>query len=110
MSAATLEASIMAYIEAANAQDVSAAARCFSEDAVVKDEGRERRGVAAIRDWAEEVSRKYRPTLKPLSAATVNGKTVVTARVSGHFAGSPLDLRYEFTIDGQKITRLEIAP
>jgi ketosteroid isomerase-like protein len=110
MSTLKLEAPIKSYIEAANAQDAGTVARCFTDDGLVTDEGRERRGTAAIRDWAEEVSRKYRPTVEPLSAVAVNGRTVVTGRVSGDFPGSPVDLRYDFSIDGQKITRLEIMP
>jgi hypothetical protein len=110
MSTSKLDAPIKSYIEAANAHDVDAVARCFADDAVVTDEGRDRRGAAAIRDWADEVSRKYRPTVELLSAVAVSGRTVVTGRVSGDFPGSPVDLRYEFTVDGEKITRLEIAP
>ncbi|MBX3357113.1 MAG: hypothetical protein KF745_01665 [Phycisphaeraceae bacterium] len=34
--------------------------------------------------------------------------TVVTAGVSGTFAGSPVDIRYQFMLNDGKITRLEI--
>jgi hypothetical protein len=30
-------------------------------------------------------------------------------RVSGNFPGSPVELRYVFTLDGEKIARLEIS-
>jgi len=30
--------------------------------------------------------------------------------VTGDFPGSPVDLRYRFTVEGDKIARLEIAP
>jgi hypothetical protein len=33
----------------------------------------------------------------------------VRARVSGHFPGSPVELRYAFTLHGGKIARLEIV-
>jgi hypothetical protein len=34
----------------------------------------------------------------------------VTGRVTGDFPGSPVDLQYRFTLEGDKIARLEIAP
>jgi hypothetical protein len=100
---------IAAYIAGANAHDPDACAACFTDDAVVRDEGREWRGTAAIRAWKAEVSKKYQPTLKVTQVARADGKTIVTGRVSGTFPGSPIELPYAFTLDGEKIARLEIA-
>lgn len=100
---------IAAYVAGANAQDPEAVAACFNEGAVVRDEGRERQGVAAIREWAEEVSRKFRPTVEVLDVAETDGRTVVAGRVSGDFPGSPIDLHYAFALAGGKIDRLEIS-
>ena len=33
----------------------------------------------------------------------------MTARVTGDFPGSPVDLRYRFTLEGASITRPEIT-
>ena len=83
---------------------------CFSEDAIVRDEGeKSRQGISAIREWAEEVSRKYRPTVEILDVAETDGRTIVTGRVSGNFPGSPIDLRYAFTFHGERIVGLEIS-
>ncbi len=109
MSTTQLAGPIARYLQAANAQDVNAVAACFTSDAVVRDEDRERRGTAEVRAWADEVSQKYRPTVEPLSV-TEQGATIVVGRVSGAFPGSPLELRYVFTLKGEKIVRLEIAP
>lgn len=109
MPATKLAQPVATYIAAANAQDINAVTACFSEDAVVHDEKQDRRGIAAIRGWAEEVSEKYRPTLEVLDVAQRGGTTVLAARVSGHFPGSPIELRYAFTLKGGKIERLEIA-
>ena len=110
MTMIELPDAIAAFVKSANAQDVNGVAACFADDAVVRDEGRDRGGAQAIRDWAEEVSRKYRPVVEPLSVSAAHGSTVMFGRVSGAFPGSPLDLHYKFTIKGTKISRLEITP
>ena len=104
-----LSAPVANYFAAANAQDIDGVVANFGDDAVVRDEGQERQGAIAIRRWAVEVSKKYRPTVEPLDAAEANGKTILTCRVSGDFPGSPIELRYVFTLDGGKIRRLEIS-
>ena len=100
---------VASYIAAANAQDIEAATANFSEGAVVRDEGQNRQGIAAIRQWAREVSEKYRPTFEMLDVAQAEGRTVLTGRVHGNFPGSPVELRYVVTLDGGKIERLEIS-
>ena len=109
MSITKLPGPVADYVDRANAQDANAVAACFDEDAVVWDEGRERQGIAAIREWAEEVSRKYRPIVDVVAVAEANGRTIVTGRVSGNFPGSPIDLRYVFALHGKNIARLEIS-
>ena len=97
------------YIAAANAQDIEAVMANFSEGAVVRDEGQDRQGIAAIRRWAVEVSKKYRASVETLNATQAEGKTILMGRVSGDFPGSPVELRYVFTLNGGKIERLEIS-
>ena len=103
-----LPTAIAAYIAGSNAHDAAACAACFTDDAVVRDEGRERQGNAAIREWVAEVSKKYRPTVEVVDAAETDDRTIVTGRVSGNFPGSPINLCYAFTLAGGKIARLEI--
>jgi hypothetical protein len=104
----TLPAPIAAYLAAANAHDSHATAACFSADAVVRDEGREWRGISAIKAWKEETDRKYRPITEAIEVTELDGRTVVTARISGDFPGSPIELPYRFKLGGGKITSLEI--
>jgi hypothetical protein len=101
---------IASYFAAFNTHAVDAMAAPFAETATVKDEGQERTGVAAIREWIEETNRQYNPTVEVIDAAENGGQTIVTGRVSGTFPGSPADLRYVFTLDHEKISRLEIHP
>lgn len=105
-----LPRSIADYITGSNAHDPDACAACFADDAVVIDEGCERKGSADIRAWKEEVTRKYRATVEVIAIAKTDGRTIVTGRVSGNFPGSPVDLRYAFTLRDDKIARLEIVP
>jgi hypothetical protein len=109
MKTTTLTGPVANYIAAANAHDVDAVAANFSEAAVVLDEGQSRQGLAAIRQWATEVGRKYHPTVEVLDVAQAADKTIVTGRVSGQFPGSPIDLRYVFHLTAGKIERLEIS-
>jgi hypothetical protein len=53
---------LAAYYEAKNRHDTDAMLAPFAEDAVVRDEGQEHRGRAAIRTWMEHTIRKYRVT------------------------------------------------
>jgi hypothetical protein len=101
---------IAAYFAASNAHDADACAACFTGDAFVLDENRERQGITAIRDWKAEVTTKYLPVVEIISLTRAGGRIVVTGRVSGNFPNSPVDLRYDFTLKGEKIARLEIHP
>jgi hypothetical protein len=105
----TLPRSVATYIAGANAQDIDTMTSCFAEDAVVRDEGQSREGTAAIREWAEEVSRKYNPMIEVVDVAAADHQTVFTGRVSGSFPGSPVDLRFAFSLNGEKVVRLEIS-
>ena len=109
MKITTLTGPIANYIAAANIQDIEAVAACFTEGALVHDEKQDRQGIAAIRKWAREVSDKYRPTLEVLDIKQTGSTTILAGRVSGDFPNSPIELRYSFTLNGEKIERLEIA-
>ena len=99
---------IEAYF-AADGGDGEAVARCFTENAVVKDEGHSYNGLAAIKQWKTDSSKKYTYTSAPFASEEKDGKTIVTSRVTGNFPGSPVDLRYCFALEGNKIASLEIT-
>jgi hypothetical protein len=100
---------IAAYFTA-DKGDSEAMAQCFIQDAVVKDEGHTYSGLAAIKRWKTETSTKYTYTSEPFASEQKNGKTVVTSRLTGNFPGSPINLRFFFGLDGDKIATLEIIP
>jgi len=100
---------IAAYF-AADRGDGEAVSQCFTDNAVVKDEGHTHRGRAAIKKWKTDTSAKYEYTSEPIAFEEKEGKTVVTSHLVGNFPGSPVDLRYFFRLEGDKIASLEVVP
>src|SRR5207237_10551988 len=99
---------IALYIAAENCGDAEAMAQCFAEHAVVRDEGGTMDGLAAIKRWKAETSKKYRHTMQALACVEKGGKTIVTNRLTGNFPGSPIELQFIFQLEGNKIASLEI--
>jgi hypothetical protein len=95
---------------AADTNDSETLSQCFTENAVVKDEGHTHKGRAAIKKWKADVSAKYGYTSEPFACEQKDGKTLVTSRLTGNFPGSPVDLRFFFALEGDKIASLEIIP
>ncbi len=98
------------YFAADARQSSEAVAACFSEAAVVRDEGHIHAGREEIRRWKHESSTKYTYTAEPVSFASEGDRSVVTSHLVGDFPGSPTDLRYFFVLDGDKIAELEVIP
>ena len=73
------------------------------------DERREHQGRQAIARWKTEATAKYHYTSEPLAVDVSGAEVTVIARVTGEFPGSPIELRYRFTLEGDKIARLEIT-
>src|SRR6266704_2204784 len=71
--------------------------------AVVKDEGHTHKGRAAIKEWKTDASAKYQYRCEPIACEEKKGRTVVTSHLVGNFPGSPVDLRFFFKLEGNKI-------
>src|SRR6266851_2173403 len=99
---------IAAYL-AADGGDSEALSQCFAEHAIVRDEGQTYRGLAAITQWKAEAKKKYQYTIEPLASAGEGDKTIVTNRLTGKFPGSPIEVRFVFRLEGDKIASLEIG-
>ena len=76
----------------------------------MKDERHTCQGRAAIKQWKTAASAKYQYTCEPSACEQRDGKLVVTCRLTGNFPGSPVDLRFFFELEGDKIASLEIIP
>lgn len=81
----------------------------FADDATVRDEAHEHRGRAAIAAWLEDTARRYRFTSALLRCERQGADWLATARVAGDFPGSPVELRYRFTLSDGRIAKLEIS-
>ena len=107
--AVELPKSIATYIAAENRGDPEALAECFAENAVVRDEHQTIEGLAAIKRWKAETSKKYRHVMEPLALTQTGDDVVVTNRLTGNFPGSPIELQFVFRLAaGDKIASLEI--
>lgn len=100
---------IHTYFTASAPQDGDALAAAFAPDAIVHDEGQSHQGPQAIRDWWLAAKAKYRHHAEPLEVAEAGGKTVVKAKVTGDFPGSPAVLTFTFGLSGDRISDLEIG-
>lgn len=108
----TLPQPIAAYFAADRAKTASIA-DCFTENAIVKDEGKTHVGREAIRQWKMQASSQYSYVSQPVALEKDGERSIVTSRVTsrvtGNFPGSPVDLRYKFLLENDKISHLEIA-
>jgi ketosteroid isomerase-like protein len=99
---------IQEYLDASNAHDVKSILSCFSDDALVHDEGKDFRGKRMIEDWMVKAIEKYKFHFTPLSVKSDDVTFVVSVEVSGTFPGSPVSPDYRFIIESDKIRSLAI--
>jgi ketosteroid isomerase-like protein len=96
------------YFRLAPQADVDAYFAQFAEDAIVEDEGVQRKGIDAIRAWRTQVPRVAYTALDIFTTDTGDDAHV---DIAGDFPGSPVRLtfHFEFTPDGH-IAALHIRP
>lgn len=89
--------------------DSFAYANCFSDTAVVFDEGKIHKGHAEIQKWIFEGNEKYKTVMKPTEYTEIGTTAILTAEISGTFDGSPILLKYNFDIIEGQIQSLKIT-
>ncbi|GAA5020225.1 polyketide cyclase [Marivirga lumbricoides] len=94
-------------IEAQNNANSSAYANCFSEMAVVVDEGKTYNGRKEIEHWIAAANEQYKTVMKPLNYNEKGNTKVLSAEVSGSFPGSPVVLNYHMEIIDNLIQSLK---
>lgn len=100
------------FITAANQPNPAAYLDCFAEDALVRDEGQERRGKEAIQKWSSEHHFGAHIVLEPVRNRKGADGIGVVFEVDGDFDKSglpdPFCLEFLFQIEQDKIQRLVI--
>ena len=82
---------------------------CFSDDAMVFDEGKTHKGKDEIKNWNEKTNEEYKTKLEAIDVFNEGQITVLSTKVSGTFDGSPIVLKYNFEIKNDKISSLKIT-
>lgn len=96
-------------VNAQNSFDSIAYTNCFSETAMVFDEGKTHNGRVEIQHWIEESNEKYRSVMKPLEYTENGTSSVLSAECSGTFPGSPIVLKFHFDIVDGLIQHLKVT-
>ena len=96
------------YVQIANSGTAEAASECFAPDTIVHDEGQTYEGVAAIKNWMAATKKKYGHTIAPLELAERGGQSVLKARLTGNFPGSPITVNFSFVLTDGQIRSLDI--
>lgn len=91
---------------AQNNFDSLAYSNCFSETAVVFDEGKTHKGKMEIQQWIKKANEEYQAVMKPLAYSAT--EEILKAEVSGNFPGSPIVLSYHFELKDGLIQSLKI--
>ena len=94
-------------IDAQNNFDSAAYANCFSETAIVYDEGKKHTRKAAIKNWIAKADGTYKTKMKPIEYSET--QQTLEAEISGNFPGSPLVLTYQFKFKDGQIQSLKIV-
>ncbi len=100
---------VLDLITTQNTFDSVAYANCFSETAVVYDEGKTHHGRKEIADWIADANARYEATIEPLSFEENGTESVLMAKTSGNFPGSPIVLSYHLEIADGLIQSLKIT-
>jgi ketosteroid isomerase-like protein len=96
-------------IDAQNSHDGVAYAACFSDTAVVFDEGQTHKGKVEIQHWIEKSNQENQTMLKPVSFEEGENDAVLKGEISGTFPGSPAILNFHFVFQEELIKSLKIT-
>jgi hypothetical protein len=97
------------FFDAANKYDTSLLAGCFTENAVLNDNGKTFNGHGVIAEYICGTHAKLSIEVKVEHATFTENETVVTAKLYGNYDGSPAALDFHFSLEGQKIHNLNIV-
>lgn len=96
-------------VKTQNNFDSVAYANCFSETAVVYDEGKTHKGRKEIEHWIADANERYEATMQPVSFEQKEIDSILKVEASGKFDGSPIVLSYHLEIVDELIQSLKIT-
>ena len=97
------------FVETHNNFDGEAFTACFTDSAIVHDEGKTHTGKEEIRQWIEHSNEQYHSSMEPLNFEESGSAAVLTAEVTGAFPGSPIVLKFHFTLKNDLIDSLKVT-
>lgn len=93
-------------VKAQNDFDSIAYANCFTETAVVVDEGKTHYGRKEIEHWIAQANKQYQATMQPIEYS--EAELTLKTEVSGTFPGSPVIMIYQYEFKDGLIQSLKI--
>ena len=106
-----LPATLSSYLAAHAAGDTETAVRAFGPTAVVLDQGQTFRGAEEILGFLRHAGAEFTYTTELIDAERIDdAHWVATNRLEGDFPGGVAELDYRFTMAGDLIAELVIAP
>ncbi len=106
-----LPAPVRSFLAAHAARDADTAIRALAPDAVVTDEGHTFRGTEQVLGFLRHSGSEFTYTTELTGAQRVgDGCWVAINRLEGSFPGGVVDLAHRFTVHGDLIAELVIAP
>lgn len=97
------------FVETQNNYNSKAYIECFTESAIVYDEGKVYTGKDEICRWIEHANEAYHSSMEPLKYEQSGSNGVLTAKVSGTFPGSPIVLQFHLGLMNDLIASLKVT-
>jgi hypothetical protein len=89
--------------------DSTSFSRCFSDNALIFDEGKIYKGREEIKQWNKETNSEYKTLFEVTDFSTEDTTTILKINISGSFDGSPVMLKFHFRIEDNVIAALVIT-
>lgn len=97
------------FVDTQNTQDSKAYVACFTDTAIVHDEGKTHTGKQEIQAWIEHANEAYQTLMKPLDYEETGSAGILTAELSGTFPGSPIVLKFHLGLKDNLIDSLKVT-
>jgi hypothetical protein len=104
-----LPTTIRAFLEAQEARDPDTALALLTSQAVIADVGESFSGDKELRRFITEAGAEFTVTSEITKVALDGEIWVVSQHLEGDFPGEKADLDYRFTLQGERIERLDIV-